>query len=90
MPRSRLGRGCGGVFSKRVNISSRRCSAWSALSGAVMASRNRGKKKPSLRELIKINLDNKEMEELWGKFNERQTPIVTAVLGQALVENELD
>lgn len=55
-----------------------------------MASRNRGKKKPSLRELIKINLDNKEMEELWGKFNERQTPIVTAVLGQALVENELD
>ncbi len=88
--RLRLGRGCGGVFNSLSNSASRRCSFNCDLTGAVMASRNRGKKKLKLRDLSRLHPTYEERLKLWDQIGKRQPPIVTAIIGQALLENELD
>ncbi len=53
-----------------------------------MASRNRGR--PKLRDLSRTPPTAQEQAALRGDFNKNQPPIVTAVLGQSLLEIELD
>ena len=55
-----------------------------------MASRNRGRKKPKLSDFGRLKPTLEEVEELFAEFNTIQSPIVAAILGQALVEIELD
>ena len=55
-----------------------------------MSSRNRGKKKIKARDLSRLPATNEEIEKLRGQLVSDNSPIVTAILGQALLENELD
>ena len=56
-----------------------------------MESRNRGKKKPNLHDLSRLRLTDEERDKLVEQFLKHpSSPIVTAILGQALLENELD
>lgn len=56
-----------------------------------MAKRNRGKRKPKLRDLSRLSPTDEEHDQLIKLFTaDAAAPIVTAILGQALLENELD
>ena len=55
-----------------------------------MASRNRGKPKKGLRHLSSEPASTEESNAVAAHFTEAQSPIVAAILGQSLIENELD
>src|SRR3546814_678188 len=85
--RSRLGRGCGGVVSRRFSSSSRCCS--SSL-GVLMASRNRGKIKIKLRDLARLKPTEEEEEAQRQQLIGANIPTGVAILGASLIENMLD
>jgi len=51
---------------------------------------SRGKKKQRLRDLSRIPLTREEAIKQFGELSKDREPIVTALLGQVLLENELD
>ena len=55
-----------------------------------MPSRNRGKPKPKLRDLSRTAPTLEEHDALREQFHDHQSPIVKAILGQSLLEIELD
>lgn len=55
-----------------------------------MASRNRGKKKPKLRDLSRLPPTIEEHRALVDALQESAPPIVVAVIGQALIEHDLE
>jgi hypothetical protein len=50
----------------------------------------KSKKKPKLHDLLRQPPTTEEKAELFERFIESKAPIVTAILGQALIENDLD
>lgn len=54
-----------------------------------MASRNRGKFKPKLRDLSRISPTSEELQEVWRSLREG-SPITTAILAAGIVEHELE
>lgn len=55
-----------------------------------MASRNRGRKKPNLRDFSRLPPTEKELLDLRDDLTGKQPPIVAAILGQSLLEAGLD